>query len=52
MIPAKLYIVIMLAAGVIMFFYGIGTGSMSVILGSFLFLGMGGLVYFGTRNKS
>jgi hypothetical protein len=50
MISAKLYVVIMVGAGVVMFFYGIGTKDMRVVLGSFLFLGMGGFVYFRIKK--
>jgi hypothetical protein len=44
-IPAKLYIAIMLVAGIVTFLYGIGTGDASTILGSFVFIGIGGGIY-------
>lgn len=52
-IPAKLYIAIMLFAGVVTFFYGVGTGDASTIFGSFLFIGIGGGVYllFAKRDS-
>jgi hypothetical protein len=52
MIPANLYIAIMLGAGVIMFLYGVGTGEFRVILGSFLFLGPGAWVYYASRKRT
>lgn len=50
MIPAKWYIVIMLFAGAATFVYGIANGEVKTILGSFLFFGMGGFVYFRSRR--
>lgn len=50
LIPAKLYIAIMLIAGAVTFLYGIFKGQVNVIFGSFLFLGMGGFVYFRSRR--
>lgn len=51
MIPVKWYIAIMIGAGVITFLYGVGTQSMNTILGSFLFTGIGGLVYFLYKRR-
>ena len=45
-IPAALYIAIKLIAGVVTFFYGIATGDASTILGTFLFIGIGGGAYY------
>jgi hypothetical protein len=50
MIPAKVYIVVMAGAGVVMILYGLGIGDIRVILGSFLFLGMAGFVYTAPAN--
>jgi hypothetical protein len=50
-IPVKWYIAIMLSAGVCMFGYGLVNGEANVVFGSFLFLGMGGLVYFISRRS-
>jgi CHASE2 domain-containing sensor protein len=51
MIPVKLYVVIMIGAGVATFLYGVFTGHVPAILGSFLFFGIGGLAYFASRRK-
>lgn len=51
MIPAKWYVIFMTGAGIVMLLYGLGTASGRTILGSFLFLGLGGAVYFNTRKK-
>lgn len=51
-IPAKVYIVIMLVAGVVTFFYGIGTGDAKTILGSFLFIGIAGGAYLLTKPRN
>jgi CHASE2 domain-containing sensor protein len=51
MIPVKWYIVVMLGAGIATFLYGVFTGHVPTILGSFLFFGIGGLAYFATRKK-
>ena len=51
MIPVKWYIAIMLIAGVVTLLYGIGTSDPKTILGSFLFIGIGGLVYFLYSRK-
>jgi hypothetical protein len=50
LIPAKLYIAIMLFAGAATFLYGVANGQVNAILGSFLFFGMGGFVYFRLRR--
>jgi hypothetical protein len=46
MIPVKWYITIMVGAGVCMFLYGLVNGEIRTMLGSFIFSGMGGLVYY------
>ena len=51
MIPVKWYIAVMVGAGVVMFLYGIGTGEIRTIFGSFLFLGIGGGFYFANRKR-
>lgn len=51
-IPAKLYIAMMLIAGVVTFFYGIGTGDAKTILGSFVFIGIAGGVYLLHSRRS
>jgi hypothetical protein len=50
LIPVKLYIAIMLIAGAATFVYGAANGQPQTIFGSFLFLGMGGFVYFRSRR--
>lgn len=50
LISARIYVAIMLSAGAVTFIYGAATGQVNVILGSFLFFGMGGLVYFRSRR--
>ena len=50
MIPVNWYMSIMLIAGVVTFVYGLATGDIKTILGSFLFTGIGGVVYFVYRR--
>ena len=50
MIPVKWYIWIMVVAGVVTFLFGIATGDIKTILGSFLFVGIGGFVHFAYRR--
>jgi hypothetical protein len=51
MIPVKWYIVIMLGAGACTFLYGLATADIKVVLGSFIFTGMGGLVYYSSAKR-
>lgn len=51
MIPVKWYAVIMLGAGAVTFLYGLANGDMKVVLGSFLFTGIGGLAYYSHKRR-
>ena len=45
LIPVKWYVWFMLFAAVVTFVYGIATSDIRVVLGSFLFAGIGGFAY-------
>ena len=51
LIPVKWYIAFMLFAGAATFIYGLVNSDSKTILGSFLFFGLGGLVYFLYSHK-
>lgn len=52
MIPVTWYIWLMLGAGVLTLLYGIGTADAKTIMGSFLFLGLGGFAFFMHRKQN
>lgn len=52
MMPVKWYVWLMLGAGLVTFLYGIGTADAKVIMGSFLFFGIGGLAHFLYRPRT
>jgi hypothetical protein len=52
LIPVTWYIWLMLGAGVLTLLYGIGTADAKTIMGSFLFLGLGGFAFFMHRKQN
>jgi hypothetical protein len=50
-VPVKLYVWVMVIAGAVMLIYGLATSQTNVALGSFIFIGMGGLVHFLSNKR-